>query len=281
MNNHTTLKQWMLSAPIFFAITSFLFAIIISVLAGLLLPKNNITLSIVGASMFITTILASILAIRKIPTKKMDRSGIVTIFNIKMLFMGLMSLISVLTAINLIPIQTWLFTIMQSEIGIICGFIIAICLVLISLYILGVTIMGLWACFLRARTMNIPLWKIICSIPFGFDMIWLPGYFIPNKAEKKSIVTTRIKWISKLTNWTFASPTNAVFVFTLFIIGTGLFNGITATLLTISMLLMFGIWLMQMGNKKFEKNIGGTYSTTAVIINFAIIAYMIIAMLLI
>lgn len=174
----------------------------------------------------------------------------------------------------------WLFKIMQSPAGMVLGFLFAICITLISLYILGITIIGLWACFLRARTMNIPLWKIICSIPFGFNMIWLPGYFISNDSDKKTIVTTNINWISRLTNWTFKSPTNAGFLFTVLIICTGLFNGTTTTLLTVSMALMFAIWLIQTGEKKFKKDIGNAYATTAVIINLAIVIYLITTVLL-
>lgn len=279
-NQQTTLKQWLVNTPIFFAITSFLLAVVVSVLAGLLLPKNETTLNIIGISMFVTTIIAAVFAIRRVQTTKMDRTGIVTIFNLKMLILTLMSLISLITTLNLRPIQMWLLSTTQTSTGIIGGFILVVCLTLISLYVLGVMIMGLWACFLRARTMNIPLWKIICSIPFGFDMIWLPGYFIPNKADKDPIITTQTKWISKLTNWTLSSPTNAGLLFTTLVITTGLFNGFSATLLTISMLLMFAIWLMQLGYKKFEKNIGNAYATTAVTINIAIIIYLIIAVFL-
>lgn len=279
MNQQTTLKQWLVKSPTFFAITSFTFAVIISVLAGLILPKSETTLNIVGISIFITTAICAVMAIRKIPTTKIDRASVVTVFNIKMLILALMSGASLIAATNLVPIQIWLLKTIQSPVGIIGGIIFTICLTLLALYVLGVTIMGLWACFLRARTMNIPLWKIICSIPFAFDMLWLPGYFIPNKADKKPIITTNIKWISKLTNWTFTSPTNAGFLFAALIVSTGLFNGLSATLLSISMLLMFAIWLMQMGEKKFEKNIGGAYATTAVIINIAIITYLIIAVL--
>ena len=272
-NQQTTLKQWLVRAPIFFAITSFLCAIVLSVLGGLLLPKTESTLNIIGTLMLGTTILSAIMAIRKIPTPKMDRTGIVTIFNTKMIILTLTSIVSLIAALNLVPIQFGLLNIMHTPLGIVGGFILAVFLVLISLYILGITIMGLWACFLRARTMNIPLWKIICSIPFGFDMIWLPGYFIPNKQDKNPTVTTKTKWISKLTNWTLARQSNTVFLFTTLIIFTGIFNGMTNTLLSISMLLMFGLWIMQIGAKKFEKSIGGTYATTAVVINIAILAY--------
>ncbi len=274
-DQQTTLKQWLVSTPIFFALTSFLFAVTLSVLAGLLMPKSETTLSIIGTAMIVTTIISGILAIRRIPTHKMDRAGIVTIFNIKMIILVLMSVISLIMAFNLVPLQMWLLTLMQNPTGIIIGFLLAVCLVLLSLYILGVTIMGFWACFLRARTMKIPLWKIIFSIPFGFDMLWVPGYFIPAKQSKKPVVATNIKWISNLTNWTFARLSNAGFLFVALIIGTGIFNGLTTTLLSLSILLLFAIWIMQMGDKKFEKNIGNTYATTAVIINIVMIAYMI------
>ena len=164
MNQQTTLKQWLLSAPVFFAITSFLLAVLISLTAGLLLPNNETTFSIIGTLMFITTVASAIITIRKIPTRKMDRAGIVTIFNIRMLVLALASISSLFVTLYITPIQMWLFKTMQSPAGMVLGFLFAICITLISLYILGITIIGLWACFLRARTMNIPLWKIILRL---------------------------------------------------------------------------------------------------------------------
>ena len=271
-----TLKQWLVRAPIFFALMSFLCAVVLSILGGLLLPKSETALNVLSILILASTISSAIFAIRRLPATKMDRTGVVTIFNIKMLVLTLTSIISTIILANLIPIQIWLLNLLQNPLGTIFVLVLTICFVLLSLYVFGITIMGLWACFLRARTMNIPLWKIICSIPFSFDMLWLPGYFIPNKTDKKPIITTNTKWIARLTNWTFKRTSNAALLFIILITSTGLFNGITNTLLTISMLLMFGIWIMQLGAKKFESNIGDTYATTAVMINLAILAYTVI-----
>ncbi|MFQ6703877.1 MAG: hypothetical protein ACLRFP_02220 [Alphaproteobacteria bacterium] len=274
--NTNTLKHWLVKTPIFFAITSFLFAIVVAILCGLILKDANPTMPIVGIAITITTLLSAILAIRRLGIHKMDRTGLTMIFNTEMLILAIASFVSFITLMKFIPFQIWLYNLMQSTGGIIFAIILATCIVLASLYVFGLTIVGLWAKFLRARTMNIPLWKIICSIPFGFDMIWIPGYFLPNKTDKKPILNTNTNWILKLTNWTMTRPANAGLIFTSLIILTGLFSGISGTLLTLSMLMLFGIWAIQIGAKKFEKTIGNTYATTAVVINILIITYMIL-----
>lgn len=272
-NQQTTLKQWLVRAPILFATSAFLFTVLISILGGLFLPNTDWTFALIGISVLATTLLSAFFAIRTIRTKYMDRTGIVTIFNIKMLVLTLASIVSAIIMSNVFPIQMWLFGLLRSQVGLFIGFALTSLLVLVSLYIFGITIMGLWACFLRARTMGIPLWKIICSIPFGFDMLWLPGYFIPNKQDKKPSVITNTKWISKLTNWTFARPTNAILLYMILVIASGAISNMISVLLTISMLLIFSIWMMRTGHKAFEKNIGAAYATTAVIINIAMLAY--------
>ena len=92
---------------------------------------------------------------------------------------------------------------------------------------------------------------------------------------KQWLVSTPIFFA--LTSFLFAVTLSVLagFLFVALIIGTGIFNGLTTTLLSLSILLLFAIWIMQMGDKKFEKNIGNTYATTAGIINIVMIAYMI------
>lgn len=272
--NNNTLKYWLVNTPIFFAITSFLCAITVSVLGGLLLPNSGTTVATVGTLTVITTVISAILAIRRLKTSNMDRTSLVTIFNTVMITVALMSLISFITLIQFPYLRIWLYHLMQSTIGMIFAFTIALCILMISLYVFGMIIVGLWAKILRARTMNIPLWKIICSIPFGFDMMWIPGYFISTKQDKKPTVKTQTNWIVKLTQWTMAHPVNSGFMFTSLIFLNGIFNGLSSTLLTLSLLMLFGIWAIQVGAKKFEKNIGGAYATIAVIFNLIMIAYM-------
>lgn len=271
----SSLKFWLLKTPIFFAITAFLFTAVTTALTGLLLPATETTVQAAGILTFITMTIAAILAIRRIGIVDIKRSDLVTVFNTQTIITVIASLISFVTISHMPAVQMWVYNLMQTHTGVVIGFVLATLIVLLSFYILGVLIVSLWAKFLRARAMNIPTWKIICSMPFGFAMTWIPGYFLSSKSEKKPSISVTCKWISALTKWTTKNLTNAGFIFAILIIATGLFAGLASTLLTLTFAMLFGIWAMQSGHDKFTKNIGGAYATTAVVINIAIIIYMI------
>ena len=261
----SSLKFWLLKTPIFFSITAFLLTAVTTVLTGLLLPATETTVQAAGILTFITMTIAAILAIRRIGIVDIKRSDLVTVFNTQTIITVIASLISFVTLSHMPAVQMWVYNLMQTHTGVVIGFVLATMIVLLSFYILGVLIVSLWAKFLRARAMNIPTWKIICSMPFGFAMTWIPGYFLSSKSEKKPSISVTCKWISALTKWTTKNLT----------IATGLFAGLASTLLTLTFAMLFGIWAMQSGHDKFTKNIGGAYATTAVVINIAIIIYMI------
>lgn len=266
--NKTTLKYWLFNAPMFFAIWAFITTLAFIVLANMLLPQTHTSIAITGLAITLALAVIMIQTIRRIPIKKIDRTGFVTLTNIQTIFSSIF-----LVAISLFMIATQSLSMTFSTIKLIGLFITATLLTFSVFYIIGLATTGIWARFLRARTMNIPTWKIICSYPFAFDMLWMPGYFIPNKKDKNPTITTEKKWIAKLTAWTMASAKNAAILLTILFIVPGLFNSMSALLLTLCTLMLFAIWIMRIGAKKFEKNIGGIYATTAVIINIAILVY--------
>lgn len=269
----SSLKFWLIKTPIFFAITAFFFTVVTTALVGLLLPATETSIQATGILTFITMIIAAVLAIRRIGIVDIKRGDMVTIFNTQTIITVIASLVSLVAISNMPAVQMWIYSLMQTHIGVVLGFVLVTLIVLLSFYILGVLITCLWAKFLRARAMNIPTWKIICSMPFGFAMTWIPGYFLSSKSEKKPSLSVETKWISNLTKWTTKSLTNAGFIFAILVLATELFVGLASTLLTLTFTMLFGIWAMRSGHEKFAKNIGGKYATTAVLINIAIIIY--------
>ena len=104
-------------------------------------------------------------------------------------------------------------------------------------------------------------------------MTWLPGYFIPEKTTKKPTISTDTKWYKKLTDWILSSAKNAAITFTALTLLSGLVTGFSSVLLTFTFAMLFVIWALQSGIKKFTTNIGGTYANIAVITNIVMILY--------
>ena len=268
-----TLKSWLLGTPIYFAITSFLFMILVTVLCGLFLPETSATFTTIGILISISTLVAAILSLRRLSGHKMDRISFINIHNAQSFIIIGASVLSLLCAVFMTPIKFWLFSLLQTKTGAVISIVLAITLVLVSLYVTGVALCNFWAKFWRAIDMKIPTWKIILSIPFGFTMTWLPGYFIPEKTTKKPTISTDTKWYKKLTDWILSSAKNAAITFTALTLLSGLVTGFSSVLLTFTFAMLFVIWALQSGIKKFTTNIGGTYASIAVITNVVMILY--------
>jgi hypothetical protein len=135
----------------------------------------------------------------------------------------------------------------------------------------GLYITNLYAKILRIQQFQIPLWKIILSIPFGFSALWIPGYLLSTKPEKNISLPIKHKWYSKLIKWTISDNINTISMFVFITALSGFFIGFEPMLLTFTLTLIFGIWTLKIGSKKFEYKIKNKYSTVAVIINIIFI----------
>jgi hypothetical protein len=118
---------------------------------------------------------------------------------------------------------------------------------------------------------NIPTWKIILSIPFGFSALWVPGYLLNTKQIKNPSQKINSKWYNRVINWTTSNQLNTISMFVFITIISSFFAGLNAMLLTFIFALIFGIWVLQIGAKTFEKNIAKKYSSVAIITNIALI----------
>lgn len=271
-----TLRSWLLGTPIFFTITSFLLMVLVTIIAGLILPETSLTITTVGILISISTIVSAIISLRRLPGHKMDRASFINIHNAQSFIIIAASLLSLIMAMYLTSIKFWFFTMLQTQSGAIISMILAIILVLVSLYTTGVVLCNFWAKFWRGINMKIPAWKIILSIPFGFAMMWIPGYFISSNTPKTPTVPTSYTWYKKLTDWVMSSPRNCGIMFSTLVLLSGLATGFSSVLMTFTFAMLFAIWILQIGTKKFEKNIGGTYATIAVTVNIIMIAYTLI-----
>ena len=68
-----------------------------------------------------------------------------------------------------------------------------------------------------------------------------------------------------------AKPTNTIAAFIFITLVSGLFFGPLSVLRTFIFALIYGIWVLQVGAKKFNTDIAGKYSTMTIIANLAIV----------
>ena len=139
------------------------------------------------------------------------------------------------------------------------------------LYTTGLTVSNLYIKYRRARTLNIPAWKIWFSMPFGFSAMWIPGYFLADSKSTKFDTEIKTKWYSSLTNWILSSRAHTIIAFIIVCIISGIYVGLPGILLTFALASMFGIWTLQIGTKKFTNTIGGKYANSVIILNWLII----------
>lgn len=259
-----TLISWLVARPALFAITS---AIFISVFAGIygiithIWPELRNIYYILISSFFILAFLASTtILVRGLPPQNLDRRSFVAIINAQTLIVAfalaiLTFVIYATKAQIIIPAAT--IARAQSDLSFMALLIgIGLC----YLYLIGLHIAGLYAKYRRIRAMGVPMWRIICTIPFGFTMLWIPGYILPAPTPKKPALQMGDNWYARLTDWIISSPIKTAIAFVIlayFII----------TKLVLGLAVVCTIWVLITGIQKFRDNIAGLYTWAAVGLN--------------
>lgn len=277
----TTLTTWLLKLPFKFAIISFAFILLLSFIypfAGQLFFDETQTLPIepLFAFIIISIIAGTYFSVKKAPRIKMDTPSFITIHTAQTLLIFL--LFSVSTYLLFSNQQKLLFKLMviESKTSDFASILIP-AIAFYFLYLVGIEIFNIYVKFRCIHRFNIPTWKIILSIPFGFSALWIPGYLLNTTTTKKNSTEIKSKWYTKLINWTTKTQLNTISMFVFITVLSSFFAGLNAVLLTFSFALLFGIWVLQVGAKKFEKNIAKKYSSVAAIINIVLITLFIFA----
>ena len=254
----TTLTTWLLKLPFKFAVISFLLILLLSFLypfAGQLFLAESQPLPMEPLFIFIvaSVLTGAYLTIKKAPRIKLDTQSFITIHTAQTLLMFL--LFSASTYLLLSNQQNILFKLMvvESKISGISSILIPT-IALCFLYLLGIEIFNIYVKIRCMQRFNISAWKIILSVPFGFSALWIPGYLLNTTKAKKTSTDIKSKWYAKLINWTTKTQLNTISMFVFITVLSSFFAGLNAALLTFSFALLFGIWTLQIGTKKFEKN---------------------------
>ncbi len=263
-----TLRTWLLTKPLKYAIAIMCLFILVSFIYGIFSPNMFAPASQIALGGVATLVcgLATLYFAYRLPRIRVDRPSFVALHNAQNFIISvtfLLTAIFVLTSYN----QALLYLMYLDAKSHLLVTLIIIAIALLYLYITGLFICNVYLKFMRAREMKIPTWKIIFSIPFGFSLIWIPGYLLDAPTPRKPGQPIHASWYKRLNNWVLSCPLNTVITFTTITVMSGFFFGFNAVLITSIAALILGAWLMASNQKTLRSNIGGLYSTVAVILN--------------
>lgn len=270
----STLSKWILWAPLKFAAFTFIacfIALLISYGLGHFMTIAGTQLTTTMLTM-LALISGVIFLIKKLPATKMNKFNFISLYNLQLVTAGIASVLFTLI-IQFLPLSQMLMT---KNLNILTILFIS-ALIIGYLYLFGVSISNLYASYMRARELGISRWKIICSFPFGFSMLWTAGYLLNTKEAKKQEHIVKSPWYLRIMNWTVSKQANTISAFIIITCISALFYGLNSIPYTFIGALIFGIWATIVGQKKMAENIGRGYATMAIILNFALIIAFVIA----
>ena len=261
-NKSTKLISWVLWKPLQF---SALFVALTIACAAVLFGSNIRILQI--ASPIITLVLGIFLLIRMLPsTTYINRRSFIlttnTIWIIGTLVIALITpFVSAYQVPNMIETPNWFMTMLGILITLIAG-----------IYALGLTVTALYLTYRRLRTLNVPAWKIIFAYPIGVSALTAMSYILDTPDNKTPNIETKLNRLNKLTDWTMARTRNAILMYSIVLLATNLFtNKLIALLLSVIAILIMALAAINVGQKKFIKNLGNKYASICVVINLFIV----------
>jgi hypothetical protein len=271
--NTSKLSTWILWAPIKFSIITFICLTIVGLLytfitAKIYAPAPTPTQPIIWLCT-ITFIGCIAHMFYKLPRINFDRASFVATHNSQMLITSIFFILLTYIVINNateIVLQLILLETKSQPTFVLLISAIAIFI----LYIFGILFSNIYAKIRRIQALNIPTWKIVCSMPFGFSALWTPGYIL-NTNDKTNNISIKLNWYKKLTDKIITHQSVLIAVFSVITMLSGFIYGLNSILLTFTLALIFGIWALNTGTKKFLNNIGGKYANWAIIINIVLI----------
>ena len=273
-NTTSKLSTWLFWAPLRFATTTFLAVTLTGILyimiSGFIFPSTPIPQLPLGILTTLIILYCIYLTGRKLSHDKLDQASFVMTHNAQTVLGASLFMISsymIIRNINEIAFKLMLLEGQSTTL-----FILTMTLsTILLLYIPGILIANFFAKFRRIQSFDIPTWKIICSLPFGFSALWIPGYMLNNTAKSARQISTKASWYKKLTDTVLSNPTNTIMTFIPVTLMSGFLFGLYGILLALTFSLIFGIWMIKVGQKKFIKNIGGLYASISVIVNLVLI----------
>lgn len=262
-----SLLTWLLWHPLKFALIAFGLIVLISAVLNAMGVSTD---GPIAFGVIIAVVIAAAITFWYMPRDNMDRRGFIALTNAQTL---IATTIFWASAIIIATYQAqitnkllWMAT-MQSGMF----FTIFVLVGVFYMYLFGVSLTNLYTKYQRCREMGISPWKIILSMPFGFGLLWTPGYLLDDGNKNNSSVTISARWYERLTNWIMSNPIYTTLAFALIVIYSGFFAGFNAALLTLASAVVFAIWLRIAGLSGFRGAQNRTYAYVAIVVNIAII----------
>lgn len=262
-----SLLTWLLWHPLKFALIAFGLIVLTSAVLNAMGVSTD---GPIAFGVIIAVVIAAAITFWYMPRGNMDRRGFIALNNAQTL---IATTIFWASAIIIATYQAqitnkllWMAT-MQSGMF----FTIFVLVGVFYMYLFGVSLTNLYTKYQRCREMGISPWKIILSMPFGFGLLWTPGYLLDDGNKNNSSVTISARWYERLTNWIMSNPIYTTLAFALIVIYSGFFAGFNAALLTLASAVVFAIWLRIAGLSGFRGAQNRTYAYVAIVINIAII----------
>ena len=267
MRNPKSLLSWLLLEPLKFAIISLIFIFLFIFFMNLIYSDaNNLTMILLT---LIASICSAAIVFPKLPNKNMTQHGFVALNNAQAIIMSTLFMVAVLL-INkyqtIIVQKLWLLNIKFNPIVI----ILTILAGLFLLYLIGIFVINVYAKYIRCREMKIAPWQIILSMPFGFSLLWIPGYLLKEENKSISAVSIHTKWYSNFTKKLINKPFYITLTFILITIYSGFFYGFNMVFLTLLSTTLFLIWFRITGLSKFRLQQRKLYSYIAIVLNVII-----------
>ena len=274
MKNILQLKQWLFNKPAVFSVMFFGLIVVLSLAYSVIQTFFGFNTLVPIYFIFgISFIYSVYYMIKKLPHDKLYQSDFIAITN----GTSIISIISSIIAISVFGLYGPLFQTQMMRLyflhPVVFG-IVFVTITLISLYILGVAISGVYAKYKRTTSIGVSPWKVILSMPFAFLLLWTPGYLIEEKTKKSNLVI-KSQWYTRFNNWIMSNFSNILFVFLFFVLAKAVIAGLSTLIFTGALLVIYALWYTK-HKSDFIKNIDKGYALTCIGINFAILISVIV-----
>lgn len=263
--------SWILWNPLKFALCSFLLFVLVGAVLGYISQSMPISNSIFNTSLIVVFIISAFLMFRAMPRDGLDRFSFIALNNAQNVIVSVA--FAILTALIVTHANEIMFKLMLIETHASASFVAIMSVVAIFyLYLCGLFLSNVYAKFRRGRAMGLKSWQIICTMPMCFSLVWVPGYLLPDNEKSPSRkVHIKSSWYTKLTEWIVSGRIKTITSLIVVILLSGLFFGLNAIALTLTMAVISAIWIRVSGQKNFTKHIGGKYAWFAIIMNIILL----------
>lgn len=277
-----SMLYWLIKQPLKFAITSFLLMVVMGFGYGIIstIFSNSASTNpngVLTLLMALAFALSALLLWKGMSKEDINQKNFVAISNAQIFILSLLFISS--TTLILIYSNSLLLKLMWLEANSSLSLIALVAgVALFYLYLCGIFLSNLYVKYQRCKTIGIKPWEIICSMPLGFGLFWIPGYILPEETKQKNKINAKASsWYGTFTNWILSHPLKTVISFLIMVILSGFFIGFNMVLVTLGLSIICGLWIKITGVKKFQSSINDTYAKFAIALNFILLICLICA----